>query len=132
MNTATTRLIISGSLFLFTLISGVWLSNSGKPLNGIIFTGHKLIALATVILIGVTVNYLRQGADIRTIELTAIVMTCLTFLALFVSGAVLSIGRPVPGFVLTIHQVALLAALVSSAISVYLLASGKSISQAGG
>ncbi len=127
MNATTTRLIISASLFLITLISGVWLSNSGKPLNGIIFTGHKLIALATVILIGVTVNYLRQGVDIRTIELTAIILAGLSFLALFVSGAVLSIGRAVPGFVLTIHQVALLVALVSSGISTYVLASGRSI-----
>ena len=46
MNTTATKLIIAGLLFVFTLLSGVWVSHSGKPINTVIFTIHKLIALA--------------------------------------------------------------------------------------
>ena len=39
----------AGLLFLFTIGTGIWLSNSGKPYNTLIFNIHKLIALGTVI-----------------------------------------------------------------------------------
>lgn len=127
MSTITTRLIIAGLLFLFTLLSGVWLSHSGKPLNPVIFTIHKLIALATVIIIAVSVYNLYKSLDLRTlIELVVITATGLLFLALFVSGALLSRGNPLPAAILRVHQMAPFVALIFSSISIYLLASSKS------
>jgi hypothetical protein len=55
MNIPVTKIIICGLLFLLTLASGVWVSHSGKPINVVIFTIHKLIALATVIVAATTV-----------------------------------------------------------------------------
>jgi hypothetical protein len=126
MNATTTRQVIAGLLFLFTLISGVWLSNSGKPLSVAIITIHKLIALATVIAIAVNVYPLYTAADIRTfLELVLIAVTGLAFLALFISGALLSLGKPLQGAVLGIHQVAPLLALAFSAMTIYMLVSSK-------
>jgi hypothetical protein len=127
METITTKLVAAGLLFLFTILSGVWLSNSGKPLNSVIFTIHKLIALATVILIVMSVYNLYKALALRTfVELAVITATGLLFLALIITGALLSRNVPLPGAILRVHQVAPLLALVSSAITVYLLASGKS------
>jgi hypothetical protein len=135
MSISTSKIAICGLLFVLTLVSGVWLSQSGKPFNGTIFTIHKLIALATVIIIGVNIYHLYSAMDARTlVALSVIVASGLLFLALFVSGALLSLiagallslEKPVPEAILRIHQVAPLLALVSSTATFYLLAVGRS------
>ena len=126
MNATTTKLILAGLLFLFALLSGIWVSHSGKPINVVIFTIHKLIALATVIVIAMSVYDLYKALDLRTfIELAVIVSTGLLFLALFITGALLSRNIPLPTAILRIHQVAPMLALVSSTITIYLLVSSK-------
>lgn len=121
-----TTLILAGLLFLFTLLSGVWVSHSGKPINMVIFTIHKLIAIATIIFIALSVYNLYKALDLRTfIQLAVFVFTGLLFLALIITGALLSRNSPLPAAILRVHQVAPLLALVSSAISIYLLVSNK-------
>ena len=124
MNISVTRIIICGLLFLLTLASGVWVSHSGKPINVVIFTIHKLIALTTVIVVATTVYNVHRAMPVReVIELATIAVTALLFIALFITGALLSRNSPVPAAVLKIHQVAPLLALVSSTITTYLLVS---------
>jgi hypothetical protein len=126
METISTKLVVAGLLFLFTILSGVWLSNSGKPLNSVIFTTHKLIAVGTVIFLGLIVYNLYKTLDPRTIgELVVIASSGLIFLALMVTGTLLSTKTPLPAVILRIHQVAPLLVLVSAMLSVYLLVSRK-------
>ena len=126
MDTITTRLIMAGALFVLTLLSGFWLSHSGKPYNSGIFSIHKLIALATIIIIGVSVYNLYKGLDLQAfLNVIVIALTGLIFLALIVTGALLSLNIPLSGMALKIHQIAPLLGLVSSAVTVYLLAQGK-------
>lgn len=126
MDTITTRLILAGALFVSTLLSGFWLSHSGKPYNSGIFSIHKLIALATIIIIGVSVYNLYKGLDLQVfIIVVVIALTGLIFLALIVTGGLLSLNVPLGGMALKIHQIAPLLGLVSSAITIYLLAHGK-------
>ena len=58
MNTITGKLVVAGILFLFTLISGVIVSHSSRPLNIGLVTLHKLIAVGTAVLVGMAVNQL--------------------------------------------------------------------------
>jgi len=126
MNISVTRIIICGLLFLLTLASGVWVSHSGKPINVVIFTIHKLIALTTVIVVATTVYNVHRAMPVReVIELATIAVTALLFIALFITGVLLSRNSPMPAAVLKIHQVAPLLALVSSTITTYLLVSNK-------
>jgi hypothetical protein len=126
MNIPVTKIIICGLLFLLTLASGVWVSHSGKPINVVIFTIHKLIALATVIVVATTVYNVHRAMPVReVIELATIAVTALLFIALFITGALLSRNSPMPAAVLKIHQVAPLLALASSTITTYLLVSNK-------
>ena len=122
MNTTATKLIVAGLLFLFTLLSGIWVSHSGKPINIAIFTIHKFIALATMIVLAISFYNLYKALELHTfIELAVIVPTGLLFLALIITGAVLSRNIPWPAAILKIHQVVPLLALVSSAITIFVL-----------
>jgi hypothetical protein len=126
MNIPVTRITICGLLFLFTLASGVWVSHSGKPINVAIFTIHKLIALATVIVIATTFYNVHRAMHItELIKMAAIAVTALLLIALFITGAMLSRNSPMPTAILRIHQMMPLLALVSSTITTYLLISGK-------
>ena len=126
MSTLASRLVFTGSLFLFMLLSGVWLSNSGKPYSTLIFTIHKLIALAAIIATAVIINYLHKTADLRlSVEFSAIIVTGLLFLSLLISGALLSIGKPARELALILHKVIPLLAAASTAGTLYLLARGQ-------
>ena len=54
-----------GIVLLLTLASGIWLSNSGKPLNTAIFTLHKLIALGVVILTAIQFFNLLKNSEVQ-------------------------------------------------------------------
>jgi hypothetical protein len=92
----------------------------------VLFNIHKLIALGAVIATAVTIYHLRSGVEIKAFVLGAIVVTGSLFLFLFVSGALLSIGKPDHVAILMIHRVAPLLAVIATALTLYLLVSSKS------
>lgn len=128
METITGKLIAAGILFLLTLLSGMIVSHSGRPLSVGLVTAHKLIAVGTVVLIGMAANQLYKTVDGKLfIELSVIVISGILFLALIATGALLTREEmQLPEVVLKIHQVAPLLALASSSITIYLLAGGRS------
>lgn len=128
MEAISTKLIAAGILFLLTLISGVILSRSGRPFSIGLITIHKLIALGTMVLIGMAVYQLYKTADGKVIiEMSVMIITGILFLSLIATGALLTREEmQLPEVVIRIHQVAPLLALVSSSISVYLLVGGRS------
>lgn len=119
------KLITPGILFLLTLASGVWLSSAGKPLNNIIFTIHKLIALAVVVLTIIQMYKLFAITEIQLLFMALIIFTGLCVLALFATGALMSLANPAYNIWLTIHKVAPALAFISMSVMVYLLAGGK-------
>lgn len=123
MSPITSQLIAAGVLFLFTLLSGVWLSHSGRPLHTVIFTIHKLIALASIIVIADSVNHMYRTVGLQqSVVLLLMAASALFYLALFVSGAILSRAVPSTEAILKVHQVAPLLALSSSTFLIILLA----------
>jgi hypothetical protein len=123
----TTQSIIAGAglFFLFIFLSGIWLSHSGKPLNVIILTIHKLISLAAVVFLIITIYQINQVANLNTIELTAGVVTGLFFLSTIISGGLLSTGKPMPAAILTLHQITPFLTVLSTAVTLYPLLSHK-------
>jgi hypothetical protein len=121
MDTAS-KFLIPGVLFLLTLASGVWLSHSGRPLAIGIFTLHKLIALAGVIVTAVILyNTLRLTA-IPVLLISALIFARLCVAALFATGALLSLEKPISLFLLTAHRIAPFLAFVSMAAAIYQIA----------
>ena len=43
------KLLFAGLFLLFIILSGIWLSRTGRPLSVLILTLHKLISLGAVI-----------------------------------------------------------------------------------
>lgn len=115
------KVILSGLLLLLSIIFGIWLSHVGKPLNQIIFTVHKLLALATVIFVGIVIYNLNKNIEITALSLTLIVFIVIFFLALFTTGVFLSFEKPMPGIVLLIHKIVSAVTLIFGIISIYLL-----------
>jgi len=101
------KFIMPGILLVFTLAFGFWLSRLGKPYNGLLFNVHKLAALGTVILAAFQTCNLLKGASVPwvVIALAAICVVC--SMALFATGAFMSIGNLPHVPLLTIHKIAL-------------------------
>ncbi len=115
MNTLS-EFTIPGVAFLLTLVFGFWLSHSGKPYNGILFNVHKLIALSAVIATVIQLSKMLKTADSPAVVIALLVVAALCVIALFASGALMSMGKANYGLLLTIHRIA--PALVAIAMAV--------------
>jgi len=120
MNT-NSRIVVIVILFILKLILGIWLTLAGKPYNGLLLTVHKLIALATVIFIGVTVHNLRTGVGLNTLELIAVITTGALFLAAIISGGLASTEKLAYPAIVLIHRIAPFLSILTTAATVYLL-----------
>lgn len=121
MNGLLSKYGIAGMILLALLVSGFWLSHSGKPYRAVPFNLHKFIALGTVIFVIITVSRLYRSQPLQGPQVLAIVGAAVCFAALFITGGLLSALKSPPGFVLKLHQVIPYLAALSSAASVYLL-----------
>jgi len=111
----------AGLFFLLIFLSGIWLSRSGRPLNGILSTIHKLIALAAAVFLVVTIYQINQVAELSAIGLAAGVVTGLLFLGTGIVGGVLSTDKPLPGVILRLHQIGPVLTVLSTAVTLYFL-----------
>ena len=121
MSTVQLRVVGAGIFFLFIFLSGIGLSGSGKPLNSIVLTIHKLASLAAGVFLVVTVYQINQVATLSGSEVIAGVVTGLLFLGTGIAGGLLSTDKPVPAAVLRIHQIAPVLTGLSTAVTLYLL-----------
>ena len=117
-----TKFNAPGIVFLLTLFFGVWLSNSGKPYNGILFNVHKLIALGAVILTAVQLFKVLKDTGVQVVPVLLIVIAVVCVIALFATGALMSIEKMSYQVTLTIHRLALILVVIAMAVTVYLLA----------
>jgi hypothetical protein len=126
MKTIDIRILSAGILFVLVIASGMWVTKMGRPLNAGVFTVHKLIALAALILMIVIVRTLARGIVLNPLMTVCVVLTFLFFIVMFATGAVLSFEKPAPGFVLLLHKIAPALTLMASAAAVMLM-KGKGI-----
>ena len=122
----SSKVAYAGIGFLLTLISGVVLSKMGRPLNSAVFGAHKIIAVGTIVLIGLNIRDLAQVVGLQAVHPALIWGTGLLLLALVVSGSLLSFDKLVLPITLRVHQIVPLLALAFSALSIYFLANGRS------
>jgi hypothetical protein len=120
MNTIT-RFAIPGIALLLTLAFGLWVSNAGKPYNGILFNIHKLIALGAVVLAIIQLTQTLKGTDSLVLIIVLLVLAGLSVIALFATGALMSMEKLSYTLTLTIHRVASVVIVLSMTPVVYLL-----------
>ena len=108
-------------VFLLTLASGLWLSRAGKPLNTGIFTAHKLIALAAVIITVLRTYNALRNVESAAILVALIILVGLCVVALFVTGALMSLNKPAYSALRTIHRIAPFVAVIAGGAALFLL-----------
>ena len=111
----SSKVAYAGIGFLLTLISGVVLSKMGRPLNSAVFGAHKIIAVGTIVLIGLNIRDLAQVVGLQAVHPALIWGTGFLLLALVVSGSLLSFDKLVLPITLHVHQIVPLLALAFSA-----------------
>jgi FtsH-binding integral membrane protein len=125
MKPIDTRLLTAGILFILTIASGIWVSRAGRPLNAAVLTVHKLISLATVILLVTVIMGMSKGIPMTGAVIAAIAITAVFFLGLFATGVILSFDKPVNHIIKIIHAALPLLAAALVFVSVYLLTARK-------
>ncbi len=115
------RLLGIGALFLFIFLTGLWLGQAGKPYSVVVLTIHKLVTLAAIGLLAVTVYETNQAVKLSPTELTLAAVTGLLFLATIMGGGLLSIERSMPAVVSTVHRIAPFLTAFSAAATLYFL-----------
>jgi hypothetical protein len=123
MNTNQVRAISMGVGFLIMILSGFWLSRTGKPYGTLIFTIHKLIGVGIGILLFMTVSQMHQTVPLSPVEIAAVAVTGLFFVASVTTGSLLSIpvSKPMPGFVSMLNKILPYLSVLSTAVTLYLL-----------
>ncbi len=110
-----------GSFFLLIILSGVWLSRTGRPLNVFISTIHKLISLAAGVFLLVTIYQQSRLEPLSVTEWIAVVITGLCFVAMVASGGFLASDKPRPVALLRVHQIVPVLTALSTGVTLYLL-----------
>lgn len=116
-----TKFTLPGIALLLTLVFGIWLSSSGKPYNSILFNIHKLIALGAVIVTIIQLAQVLRGADSLALIIALLAVAGLCAIALFASGALMSMEKMDYRLTLTIHQIAPVVMIIAMVLVVYLL-----------
>jgi len=104
MKTIEFRLAIDGLIFLIMILSGIWLSRKGKPYHKGIVALHKITALLAVVYTAILISHMLNGIQIPSVVWIAIIVTGILFILNLVSGALLTIEKPMPVSVLFIHR----------------------------
>jgi len=130
MDITNPSLITTGFFFLFILLSGFWVSRSGRPYNGLIFNIHKLIGLAAGIYLIRLVYLTHQAAPLSGTQWAAIVVTVLLFILTVAAGGLLSIldagglvnmGPMIQRTIESVHKIFPYVIVISTGVTVYLL-----------
>jgi hypothetical protein len=121
MNTMQWKWVGVGLIYLFILISGYWLSRSGKPFCPIGLNLHKLVALGCFVLWLVTIFKGQPLSSFKPVETAVVLMTVICFVVTIVSGGLLSIEKPMPKIIHWFHQILPYIAGFSSVSALYLL-----------
>jgi chromate transport protein ChrA len=118
---AYSKFITPGAIFLVTLASGIWLSSVGRPYNGALFNVHKLIALGTVIFAGLQIAKALPKTGTQTLIILLLVFAALCVIALFATGALMSLGKLDYNLMHTVHRIAPVLVAIVTIYAVHLL-----------
>jgi len=118
---AGSKFLFAGLFFVFILLSGYWLSRTGKPINTVILTIHKLISLGAGVFLGITIYRIHQVTPLSPFEMAVVAVTLLFFIAMVATGGLLSTAKPMPGVILKVHQLMPYLVIISAFVSLYLI-----------
>jgi hypothetical protein len=120
MHAVETRVAIGAGLLLLAAISGVAVSSMGRPLNLVVATLHKLIAVSSVVFAVLLVVAMARTGGIDTSVLVMIIVSGALFLSLFATGAFLSVEGQVSTVLRAAHTAIPFLTLASTLLLAYI------------
>lgn len=114
------KILISSIMIILLIPAGIFIHKTGKPYNNLVFTLHKLLTIAMVIImLFVIVNYLKV-TDIPAIQSVILGTAAISLLLLFISGGMMSLDK-LQDSMLVVHRITTGLFLLSYAALIYLL-----------
>lgn len=104
MNDPLTLLAII-ALFVLVFVLGFVLQRRDRPHNVLLLTAHKLLALAALILMILTVIRINRATPLDAAALIAAAATAVFFVVAIISGGLVSTDKPAPPIALLLHRV---------------------------
>ena len=111
----------TGIFFLILLLSGLGLRRSGRPYNGLLFNFHKLIALTTVVILGMSIFRINQETPLDQSQLLSVGAAGFMFVISAVSGGLANIDQPIPGAEKLVHRVSVYLTMLVTLFSLYMV-----------
>ena len=121
MSTNQVRIAGTGVLYLLIFVSGIRLTRSGKPYSAVLLAIHKLISLAAVAWLVVTMVQTHQVIHLGSMAVAAGVVTGLFFVGTIASGGLLSTDRPMPAAIRAAHRINSALTVLSTAVTFLLI-----------
>lgn len=113
--------LLPGIAFVLTTATGIWLSQLGKPLNGVLFTVHKLVAVAAVIAATIPLYTALRSASAPTLAIMLLIAGGISVVVLFATGALISLNHPAVALLQWAHRIAPVLALLTIGWAAYLI-----------
>lgn len=120
MNDPLTLLLII-ALLVLVFVLGFVLQRRGRPHHVLLLTAHKLLALAALILMALTVIRINRATPLDTAALAAAGATAVFFVAAIVSGGLVSTDKPAPRIALLLHRVTPFVTVAGAVVTYILL-----------
>ncbi len=120
MDTFEYRFAIIGIIFLFIILSGVWLSKLGRPLNNAVFTIHKLNSILGIVLLVITIFQISRSIEYTKMEILASIIGGFALFTSFISGAILSFDKLAMNILIITHKVSSILLIVSGIIFIFI------------
>jgi hypothetical protein len=108
-------------LLVLVFVLGFVLQRRGRPHNVLLLTAHKLIALAALILMALTVIRINQATPLDTAALIAAAATGGFFVVAIISGGLVSTDKPAPALARALHWVTPFVTIAGAAVTYFLL-----------
>jgi heme A synthase len=87
----------------------------------LLLTVHKLLALAALILMAITVIRINRATPLATAALVAAAATAVCFVVAIISGGLVSTDKPAPALARALHWVTPFVTIAGAAVTYFLL-----------
>lgn len=116
MDITQMKTLVAATGFILIFVSGFWLNKTGQPFSAGVLTLHKLLSVALIVYLVITVLNINKIAPLSQGELIACIVTGLLFLGAVVSGGVLSAVKNLSVVVQTLHMVLSVLTVLSTVV----------------
>ena len=97
--------VLSAIFFILMILSGIWMSRKGKPYNVLLFNFHKLISVATLVMIILIILAWSQVSSLTGSFMVLMILAGLVFVILMITGGLLNVKKETPPALLYTHRI---------------------------